>query len=185
MKRKIKNLIWFDLILTSCFVLLGPEPYVNTNTFYLIIRLNCCTELKQMNSWKKIKKRSGFPFPGLGMAKTYLLQHPTSFPPSPTNPHWRALRIGKRENWFQVTRTTRKKNHRVHTEWQWPIYCVQSIMMEKSTLAGEGGRGCTPTPFHSITIAYKVALPVFRLYPYMYSVEKPASFLTICERKLV
>ncbi len=40
-------------------------------------------------------------------------------------------------------------NHRVHTEWQWPISGVHSIMMEKNSLAGEGG-GCTPTPFHSI-----------------------------------
>jgi hypothetical protein len=51
--------------------------------------------------------------------------------------------------------------------------------MEKSALAGEGG-GCTPTPFHSITIMYIVAvyapaeradtIHVFHLYPYMYSV---------------
>jgi hypothetical protein len=49
-------------------------------------------------------------------------------------------------------------------------------MMEKCALAGEGG-GCTPTPFHSITITYKVAvyspaeradtLHVFHIYPYM------------------
>jgi hypothetical protein len=47
-------------------------------------------------------------------------------------------------------------------------------MMEKSALAGEGG-GCTPTPFHSVTITYKVAVyapaeradkpPLFHLYP--------------------
>ncbi len=41
--------------------------------------------------------------------------------------------------------------HRVHTEWQWPISGVHSIMMGKSVLAGEGG-GCTPTPFHSIYV---------------------------------
>ncbi len=29
-------------------------------------------------------------------------------------------------------------NHRVNTEWQWPISGVHSIMMEKSALAGEG-----------------------------------------------
>ncbi len=65
-------------------------------------------------------------------------------------------------------------NHRVRTEWQLPIYGVHSIMMEKSALAGEGG-GCTPTPFHSVTITYKVAVyapaeradkpPLFHLYP--------------------
>jgi hypothetical protein len=57
---------------------------------------------------------------------------------------------------------------------------ILSIMMEKSAQAGEGG-GCTPTPFHYITITYKVVmyastteradtLPLFLLYPYMYSV---------------
>ncbi len=30
-------------------------------------------------------------------------------------------------------------DHRVHTEWQLPIFGVYSIMMEKSALAGEGG----------------------------------------------
>ncbi len=53
--------------------------------------------------------------------------------------------------------------------------------MEKSAQAGAGG-GCTPAPFRSIycTITYKVVvfapaeradtLPLFLLYPYMYSV---------------
>jgi hypothetical protein len=38
-------------------------------------------------------------------------------------------------------------------------FCVHPIMMEKLALAGEGG-GCTPTPFHPITItdSYKVAV---------------------------
>jgi hypothetical protein len=64
--------------------------------------------------------------------------------------------------------------HRVHTEWQWPISGVHSIMMEKSALTGEGG-GCRPIPFHSITIMNKVAvyapaervdiLHLFHLYP--------------------
>ena len=55
-------------------------------------------------------------------------------------------------------------------------------MMEKSALAGEGGV-FTPTPFHSITIRYKVAvyapperadtLPLFHLYPIiMYSLTE-------------
>jgi hypothetical protein len=49
-------------------------------------------------------------------------------------------------------------------------------MMEKSAMAGEGwGGGCTPTPFQTITITYKVAvydpaeradtLPLFHLHP--------------------
>ncbi len=54
-------------------------------------------------------------------------------------------------------------------------------MMEKSAQPGECG-GCTPTLFHYIysTITYKVVvyapaewadtLPLFLLYPYMYSV---------------
>ncbi len=37
-------------------------------------------------------------------------------------------------------------NHRVLTEWQWPISGVHSIIMEKAALAGEGG-GRTPIPF--------------------------------------
>ncbi len=37
---------------------------------------------------------------------------------------------------------------RVHTEWQWPLSGVHSIMMVKS--APCRGRGCTPSPFHSI-----------------------------------
>ncbi len=37
----------------------------------------------------------------------------------------------------------------VHTEWQWPLSGVHSIMLEKLAQAGEGG-GCTPTPFHYI-----------------------------------
>ncbi len=35
--------------------------------------------------------------------------------------------------------------HRVHTEWQWPLSSVHSIMMEKSAQAGEDW-GCTPNP---------------------------------------
>jgi hypothetical protein len=41
--------------------------------------------------------------------------------------------------------------HRVHTESQWSISGVHSIMMENPALADEGG-GCTPTPFHSIYV---------------------------------
>jgi hypothetical protein len=57
-------------------------------------------------------------------------------------------------------------HHRAQTEWQWPISGVNSIMMEKSALAGK--------VFHSIFHHVKVAvyasaeradtLPVFHLY---------------------
>ncbi len=43
-------------------------------------------------------------------------------------------------------------DHRVHTEWQWPLPGVHSIMMEKSAQPAED-KGCTlhaPSPFHSI-----------------------------------
>jgi hypothetical protein len=53
-------------------------------------------------------------------------------------------------------------------------------MMEKLAQAGEGG-ACTPTPFNISTITYKVVLyapaeradtlPLFLLYPHMYSVD--------------
>jgi hypothetical protein len=73
----------------------------------------------------------------------------------------------------------------IHTEWQRPLSGVHFIMMAKSALTGEG-RECTPLPFHStvVTVTYQVAvyapaeradtlpyaLPLFHLYPYMYSV---------------
>jgi hypothetical protein len=66
-----------------------------------------------------------------------------------------------------------------YTEWQWPLSGVHSIMMVKSAQPGKGG-GCTPTPFTLYTITIKVVvyapaeraetLPLFLLYPYMYSV---------------
>ncbi len=43
-------------------------------------------------------------------------------------------------------------DHRVHTEWQWPLPGVHSIMMEKSAQPAED-KGCTlhaPSHFHSI-----------------------------------
>jgi len=39
-----------------------------------------------------------------------------------------------------------QKKYRVHTEWQWPISGVNTIVKENSSLAVEGG-GPTPTPF--------------------------------------
>ncbi len=43
----------------------------------------------------------------------------------------------------------RQGDHRVHTEWQWPLSGVHSNMREKLAKASEGG-GCTPIPFHYI-----------------------------------
>ncbi len=50
-------------------------------------------------------------------------------------------------------------------------------MMEKLAQAGEGGGGCTPTPFTIFTITFNVAvyapaetvdiLPLFNFYPYL------------------
>jgi hypothetical protein len=76
--------------------------------------------------------------------------------------------------------------YRVHTEWQWPLFDVHFIMMAKSAQPG-GGEGCTPSPFHSIyhheqgcvcaPAERADVLPLFLLYPYMYSVV--AAFLAI------
>ncbi len=73
--------------------------------------------------------------------------------------------------------------HRVHTECQWPLSGVHSIMMEKSVQPGEGW-GVRPSPFIISTITYKVVvyspdekpgtLPLFLLYPFTYSVVVPS-----------
>ncbi len=71
--------------------------------------------------------------------------------------------------------------HRVHTEWQWPLSGVHSIMMEKLAQPDEGGGRVNSHPLFTIsTITYKVVvyalaeradtLSLFLLYPYMYSV---------------
>ncbi len=85
-------------------------------------------------------------------------------------------------SWSKKYGLGEKYTHRVHTEWQFPISGVNSIMMKKSALAGEGG-GCTPTPFHSsyhhvqsCSVRYAPAersdtLTLFHLYPYVYSVN--------------
>ncbi len=39
--------------------------------------------------------------------------------------------------------------HRVHTQWQWPLSGIYSIMIAKSAQPGQGG-GCTRFPFQSI-----------------------------------
>jgi hypothetical protein len=69
-------------------------------------------------------------------------------------------------------------HHRVHTEWQWPLFGVHSIMMEKSAQPG-----ARPPPFTISTITYKIVvhapakradtLPIFLLYPYMCDLRKP------------
>ncbi len=70
--------------------------------------------------------------------------------------------------------------HRVHTEWQLPLSGVHTILMEKLARPGEGGE-CTPTFFHYIYQHVQSCgvrsswegrsdtLPLFILYPYMYS----------------
>jgi hypothetical protein len=63
-----------------------------------------------------------------------------------------------------------------HTDWQWPLDGVHSIMMVKSAQDGEAGM-CTPNTFHSVyhhkqscVYAPAYTLPLFLLYTYMYSV---------------
>jgi hypothetical protein len=84
-------------------------------------------------------------------------------------------------------------HHRVHTEWQWPVSDVQSIMMEKSALAG--GWGVHPHPvslyciFHHVQSCsvYALAerantLPVFHLYPMctLWSIQLGTFIFVIC-----
>jgi hypothetical protein len=47
---------------------------------------------------------------------------------------------------FLICKEFQSQKHRVHTELQWPISDVHSIVMEKAALAGEGG-GARPPPF--------------------------------------
>ncbi len=73
-------------------------------------------------------------------------------------------------------------NHRVHAEWQRPLSGVHSIMMEKNQTSLVIVGGALPPPFTLSTITCKVVvytpperadavpLPLFILYPYMYSV---------------
>ncbi len=82
--------------------------------------------------------------------------------------------------------------HRVHTEWQWPLSGVHPISMEKLAQPGEGGV-CTSTPFHCIyhhvescgvcSAQRPDTLPLFLLYPYMYSVVSSAALqISLCQR---
>ncbi len=85
-----------------------------------------------------------------------------------------------------------------YTEWQWPLSCVHSIMLEKSSQAVWVGGAHTQPPFIVITITYKVAvyasaeradtLLLFLLYPYIYSVvvrvEMDADSALVCTSSL-
>ncbi len=51
--------------------------------------------------------------------------------------------------WVRMEVTCGCVCHTVHTEWQWPLSGVHSIMMEKSAQPGECGE-CTAIPFHYI-----------------------------------
>jgi hypothetical protein len=67
-------------------------------------------------------------------------------------------------------------DHRVHIEWQRPLSCVHSIMIEKLVETDQGG-GARPPPLTIVTITNKVAvcapavradtLPIFHLNPYV------------------
>jgi hypothetical protein len=70
-------------------------------------------------------------------------------------------------------------HHRVHREWQWPLSGLHSIVMVKSAQLGAGGGARTPpftlTTITSTIVVYAPAeradtIPLFLLYPYMYSV---------------
>ncbi len=60
------------------------------------------------------------------------------------------------------------RDHRVHTEWQWPFSNVHSIMMEKSAQPGAGGGDVRPSPFTIYITTYKVVVyaPAERADPY-------------------
>jgi hypothetical protein len=105
--------------------------------------------------------------------------------------HFKNILITKRGVLYTTLRLScMGPDHRVHTEWQWPLSCVYSIMMEKSAQPDEGGR-CTPTPFQSIyhhiykVVVYAPAeradtLPVLLLYPCMFSVVSTIGVYSEC-----
>ncbi len=76
-----------------------------------------------------------------------------------------------------------EQNHRVHTERQWPLSGVHSIMMVKSAQpGGGGGGGSRPTPFTLSTIMNKVVVsarwegrysPISPLQLYIYCIYTP------------
>jgi hypothetical protein len=66
------------------------------------------------------------------------------------------------------------------TEWQWPLSGEHSIMMVKSAQPDDGG-STRPPPFTLSTITNKklwCMLPLFILYPYMYSVVVITAWFT-------
>ncbi len=86
---------------------------------------------------------------------------------------------------FSRKAQVRSSSHSVHTEWQWPLSGVHSILMEKLAQPGDSVGDKRPPLFTLSTITCKVVvyapaeradtLPLFLLYPYMYSVP-PAGF---------
>ncbi len=74
----------------------------------------------------------------------------------------------------------KRDHHRVHTEWQLPLSGVNSIMRENQPWLVRVQGGACPLAFTISTIMYKVVmyapaeradtLPLFLIYPYMYSV---------------
>ncbi len=72
--------------------------------------------------------------------------------------------------------------HREHIEWRFSYLWRTSPYDGKSTLAGEGG-GCTPSPFHLITITYKVAVyPAERVIQSLYFIS---TLYVICENCII
>jgi hypothetical protein len=58
-----------------------------------------------------------------------------------------------------ATLQTERADHRVHTEWQWPLSGAHSIMMVKSAQPGKVVRGdAHPPPFAQSTITSKVVV---------------------------
>ncbi len=68
--------------------------------------------------------------------------------------------------------------HSVHSEWQWPLSGVYSIMMVKSAQPGEGG-DARPSPFTLATIASKFVVYTLQLRGQIYPIF-PLPFFVHC-----
>ncbi len=86
-------------------------------------------------------------------------------------------------------------HHRVHTEWQWPLFGVHSILMEKLAQAAWCGWRCTPIPFHYIyhhmqscgicsSWEGRYTTPISTLYPYLYSVVYTVLFTATIDAEI-
>ncbi len=85
---------------------------------------------------------------------------------------------------------SRRLNHRVHTEWQWPISGIHHHHEGKISPGWWGG-GCTPSPFHGVNHHVESCRerfswegrytppPSFLLYPHKYSVGWTSSALSL------